>query len=124
MYQTNSFLSISKYGEQILVVDVIIVFEKVANYVFACSSNEERNRLPTYSAVINAINYAKDLGCEYFNFGGIATDSKIYKGWDGLTKFKKRFGGREVAHSDFFDLVVNPVIYFLYNFRKFLKKFS
>jgi lipid II:glycine glycyltransferase (peptidoglycan interpeptide bridge formation enzyme) len=59
------------------------------------------------------------LGCQYFNFGGITTIDQPNKGWEGLTNFKKKFGGEEVRHSDFFDLVVNPLIYWLYNLRKF-----
>jgi hypothetical protein len=40
------------------------------------------------------------------------------------TIFKKKFGGKEIAHSDFFDVVVNPFWYHLYNFRKRIKKIS
>jgi len=118
----NSYLSIAKYGEKILAIDLIIVFGKVANYVFGGSSNEERNRMPTYLAQWKAICYAKQLNCEYYNFGGIATENKIYKGWDGLTIFKKKFGGKEITHSDFFDVVVSSFWYHLYNFRKLIKK--
>ena len=85
----NAFLSIAKYKEKILTIDLIIVFGKVAYYVFSGSSNEERNRLPAYLALWKAICHAKKLNCDYYNFGGIATDNKLYKGWEGLTSFKK-----------------------------------
>ena len=122
LFKTNSYLSIAKYGEKILAIDMVIVFGKIANYVFGGSSNDERNRMPTYSAQWKAICHAKSLNCNYYNFGGIANENKIYKGWDGLTIFKKKFGGKEVVHSDFFDVVVNPYLYHLYNFRKLIKK--
>jgi lipid II:glycine glycyltransferase (peptidoglycan interpeptide bridge formation enzyme) len=122
--KTNSYLSIAKYGKKVLAVDMIIVFGGIANYVFGGSGNEERNRMPTYSAQWKAICHAKHLGCHYYNFGGIATDDKIYKGWDGLTLFKKKFGGEKVVHSDFFDVVVNSFWYHLYNFRKLIKKIT
>lgn len=118
----NAFLSVAKYKEKILTIDLIIVFGKVAHYVFSGSSNEERDRLPTYLALWRAICYAKQLNCDYYNFGGIATDNKIYKGWEGLTSFKKKFGGQIVTHSDFFDLVINPFWYYFYNFRKLIRK--
>ena len=118
----NSYLSIAKYGEKVLAIDMIIVFGKTANYVFSGSSNEERNRMPAYSALWKAICHAKQLNCDYFNFGGIATENNIYKGWNGLTSFKKRFGGKEIIHSDFFDVVVNPFLYYSYNLRKLMKK--
>ena len=120
--RTSSYLSVARYGEKILAIDLVIVFGKTANYVFGCSSNEERNRMPAYLAQWEAICYAKELNCDYYNFGGISAENNIYKGWEGLTIFKKKFGGKEVRHSDFFDVVVNPFLYHLYNFRKRLKK--
>lgn len=122
--ETNSYLSIARHGQKVLAVDLIIVFGKIANYVFGGSSNEERNRMPTYLAQWKAICYAKRLNCTHYNFGGIATRNKIYNGWDGLTIFKKKFGGEEIAHSAFFDVVVSPFWYHLYNFRKRIKKIN
>jgi lipid II:glycine glycyltransferase (peptidoglycan interpeptide bridge formation enzyme) len=116
-----AFIVVARFGEKILAIDLIIIYSKIANYVFACSSNEERNRAPTYGAIWSAIKYSKSLGCQYFNFGGITTTDQPNKGWEGLTNFKKKFGGEEVRHSDFFDLVVNPLIYWLYNLRKLAK---
>jgi len=124
LHKTNAYLSVAKHGQIILAIDLVIVFGKIANYVFGGSSNEERNRMPTYLAQWKAICHAKKLNCDFYNFGGITTENKIYKGWDGLTLFKKKFGGKEITHSDFFDVVVNPFWYHLYNFRKCIKKIN
>ena len=118
----NSYLVVARYGEKILAMELIIVFGAIANYVFGGSSNEERNRMPTYSAHWKAICHAKALGCTHYNFGGIVSGDSVYKGWDGLTTFKMKFGGKEVTHSDFFDVVVNPFLYHMYNLRKRIKK--
>jgi len=118
----NNYLSIARYDQKILAIDLVIVFGKIANYVFGGSSDEERNRMPTYLAQWKAICYAKQLNCNNYNFGAISIENKIYKGWDGLTIFKKKFGGKEIKHSDFFDVVVNSFWYRLYNFRKRIKK--
>jgi len=118
----NVYLSIAMYGQKVLAIDLVIVFSGIANYVFGGSSSDERNRMPTYLAQWKAIYYAKKINCNYYNFGGISTEDKTYKGWDGLTIFKKKFGGKEVKHSDFFDVVVSPFWYHLYNIRKCLKK--
>lgn len=119
----NSYLAITKFGEKVLAIDLVIIFSGIANYVFGGSSTEERNRMPTYLAQWKAICYAKQLNCNYYNFGGIATENNIYKGWDGLTTFKMKFGGKKIEHSDFFDVIVNPFWYYLYNFRKYIKKY-
>lgn len=119
---TNSFLSIARYGEKILAIDLIVVFGQTAHYVFGGSSGQERNRLAAYAGMWRAISWAKEIGCAEFNFGAISNVDDKYKGWDSLTTFKKKFGGREVVHSDFFDLVISPFWYWLYNIRKLIKK--
>lgn len=118
----NSFLSIARYGEKVLAIDLVLVFGRIANYVFGGSSSEERNRLPAYAGLWRAICQAKKVGCTDYNFGAVSAAGDSYKGWDGLTAFKKKFGGREVVHSAFYDVVVSPLWYWLYNLRKWLKK--
>lgn len=118
----NSFLSIAKYQEKILAINVIIVFKGVANYVYAASSSEERNRAPAYLAQWQGILRAKQLGCHSYNFGGISGSDDKHDGWEGLTFFKKNFGGREIKHSNFSDIVVNQFWYRLYCLRKLFQK--
>ncbi|MDO8505964.1 MAG: peptidoglycan bridge formation glycyltransferase FemA/FemB family protein [bacterium] len=119
----NSYLSVAKYKEKILCIYLVVMYGKVANYLYGGSSTEERNRMPTYLTHWKAICYAKELNCDYYNFGGIEEENNLLnKGMISLTAFKKKFGGKEIIHSDFFDVVVNPFWYHLYNFRKYLKK--
>jgi lipid II:glycine glycyltransferase (peptidoglycan interpeptide bridge formation enzyme) len=121
--KTNAHLAVAKYNEKILVIDLIVIYGGVANYVFSGSSDEERNKMPTYLALWKSILQAKSLNCEYYNFGGISAENRPEKSWEGLTAFKKKWGGQEISHSDFFDLVANPFLYHLYNLRKLLKSF-
>ncbi len=122
LQKTGSYLSIAKLGDKILAIDLIIVFAKKAHYVFGGSSNEHRSLCPSYAAKWKAIRHAKTIGCLDYNFGGVATGDATYTGWDKLSTFKKKFGGREIVHSNFFDVVVSPFWYYLYNLRKRLKK--
>lgn len=120
----NSYLSVASYNQKILAIDVIIVCGKIANYVFGGSSDEKRNLMPTYLAQWKAICRAKQLNCAAYNFGGVSpgnATSKEWKGWDGLTIFKKKFGGYEVKHSDFFDVVIKPFWYHLYKLIKYIR---
>lgn len=117
----HSYLSLARFGEKILAIDFIVIFSGVAHYVFGASSDEEKNRMPTYAAQWKAIRHAMQRGCAAFNFGGIATDRMPVRGWEGLTRFKKHFGGREVIHSNFFDVVINHLWYWLYVIRKRIK---
>ena len=117
----GSYLSVASFEGKILAIDLIIVSGGVANYVFGGSSSEERNRMPTYSAQWKAITYAKMIRCTAYNFGGVAGDDDTYKGWQGLTAFKKKFGGYLVTHAVFYDVVVNPFWYYAYVIRKSIR---
>jgi lipid II:glycine glycyltransferase (peptidoglycan interpeptide bridge formation enzyme) len=121
-HEISAYISIAKFQEKILAIDLVIIYGNVANYVFSGSSTEERNRMPAYAALWKAICYAKEKGSNQFNFGGITAEGDNYRGWDGLTAFKKKFGGNEVRHSDFYDIVIQPFWYHIYNFRKRMKR--
>ncbi len=114
----NSYLSIARFGETILTINLIIIYGKVANYVFAGTSTKERDRMPASGALWRAICFAKEIGCTDFNFGAVTSEEDTNHSWDGLSLFKKRFGGEELKHSDFFDAVLSPFWYHLYNLRK------
>jgi len=117
----NGFLILAKIKGEIVVAELFVICGDTATYLFAGSSDEGRNMCPTYSAQWSAIRYAKKLGLRYYNFGGIAEEGDKKSGWHGLTSFKKKFGGIEVIHSDFFDLVLNPIWYAAYFLRKLIK---
>lgn len=119
----NSYLSTAKYKDKTLCVYLVVPYDKTANYLYGASSNEERNRAPTYLAHWTAIKHAKMLHCDYYNFGGIEKENNLLNNkMITLTLYKKKFGGQEVVHSDFFDVVITHFWYFLYNLRKRIKK--
>lgn len=118
---STSYLVIARYQKKILVIDVMIAFGTIMNYVFGTSSNEHRETLPSYMAQWEAIQYAKKLGYQRYNFGGISLGEN--KNWEGLSLFKRRWGGYIVKHSEFYDVIVQPFWYQVYVARKFLAHF-
>ncbi len=119
----NAFLAIARYNNKIVAADLVVIYGTIAHFVFGGSSNEDRNVAPSALLQWKAIVRAKKLGCESYSFGAISPEKGTHTQWDGLSTFKIKFGGRRVIHSDFYDLIVQPLWYHLYNFRKLLKKF-
>ncbi len=117
----NGFLILSKIKEKVVVAELFVICCDTVTYLFAGSSDEERGACPTYSAQWTAIRYAKSLGLNYYSFGGIAEEGDRKSGWHGLTSFKRKFGGMEVRHADFYDLIINPIWYVAYFVRKLIK---
>lgn len=118
----NGFLVLSRIKDKVVVAELFVICCDTVTYLFAGSSNEERSACPTYSAQWTAIKYVKSLGLKYYNFGGVAEEGDRKSGWHGLTSFKRKFGGFEVRHSDFYDIVLNYFWYFLYFTLKSIRK--
>jgi lipid II:glycine glycyltransferase (peptidoglycan interpeptide bridge formation enzyme) len=117
----NGFLVLAKIKGKIVVAELFVFCSDTVTYLFAGSSDDGRSMCPTYKAQWEAIKYSKSLGLNYYNFGGIAKDEDKKSGWHGLTSFKKKFGGVEISHSVFFDLILNPVWYFIYFVRNLIR---
>lgn len=116
----DTFLSIAQYQNKVLAVNVVVVYGKTAHYVFGGLGDAERNRMPAYAVQWAAIRHAKEIGCTAYNFGGVSAGT-VYKGWEGLTAFKQKFGGRRVVHSDFYDVVSERFWYLVYYLAKAVK---
>lgn len=122
-----AFLSIAKYAGQILAIDLIIIHADVAYYMYGGSSIVERNRMPTYVAMWEAIKHAKSLGAKSYNFGAISNSNLdgTKDAWSGITEFKVKFGGQALRHGPLLDLVsgnlVDKALYWLYNIRKYIQ---
>jgi lipid II:glycine glycyltransferase (peptidoglycan interpeptide bridge formation enzyme) len=66
----------------------------------------------SYAVQWEAIQDAKKRGLKEYNFWGIAPENSPKHPWNGITLFKKGFGGREVNYVHAHDLPVSP-LYFI-----------
>ncbi|MEK7097346.1 MAG: peptidoglycan bridge formation glycyltransferase FemA/FemB family protein [Patescibacteria group bacterium] len=72
---------------------IIVTFYKdTATYYFGASGDSKRNLMAPYLLQWEAILYAKNLGCRYYDFLGIAPENSRSHPWAGVTEFKKKFG--------------------------------
>ncbi len=99
-----------------------------AYYLYGASSNEERNRMPTYAVQWAAMQWAKERGCIRYDLWGIpdadaeTLEAEFMKRNDGLWgvyRFKRGFGGDIVRSIGAFDYVYNGPLYQIYRlYRK------
>lgn len=117
---SNAFLSIARYDDKILLVNLVLLYGKTANFIFGGSSGEFKNLMFSHLAQWESIKEAKKRGINFYNFGGVGNDDK-YESYGGISVFKKRFGGEFFEYSDSYDLILKPFWYWLYNLRKKLR---
>ncbi|MBI4920052.1 peptidoglycan bridge formation glycyltransferase FemA/FemB family protein [Candidatus Azambacteria bacterium] len=113
----NAFLAAAKYNEKIIAINFILIFGDVAYFVFGGSNDEFKNLMAPHLAHWRGIAEAKNRSCKIYNFGGVAAGDD-YKEFEGITRFKKGFGGRLFEYSDSWDLVLKTFWYRLYDFKK------
>jgi lipid II:glycine glycyltransferase (peptidoglycan interpeptide bridge formation enzyme) len=94
-----------------------------AYYLYGASTDEERNRMPTYLVQWEAMKWAKACGCEEYDLWGVPDEDeatleshfeKRHDGLWGVYRFKRGFGGQIKRASQGVDRVYNPLLYWVY----------
>lgn len=98
-----------------------------AAYLYGASSNEDRERMPTYAAQWAAIQWARRKGCTEYDLWGVpdlpeaeleANFNDRPDGLWGVYRFKRGFGGRLQRTVGAADRVYNKLVYWLYRRRR------
>lgn len=94
-----------------------------AYYLYGASTDEERNRMPTYLLQWEAMKWAKAQGCKEYDLWGVpdeqestleANFEKRSDGLWGVYRFKRGFGGEVKRAMQALDQVFHPVLYRAY----------
>lgn len=98
-----------------------------AAYLYGASSDEERQRMPTYAVQWAAMQWARDSGCIEYDLWGVpdypheqleADFSQRNDGLWGVYRFKRGFGGQLKRTVGTADRVYNNLVYRLYQWRR------
>lgn len=94
-----------------------------AYYLYGASTDEERNRMPTYLLQWEAMKWAKVRGGEEYDLWGVPDEEEAtleanfenrHDGLWGVYRFKRGFGGELRRAAQALDRVYNPLLYWAY----------
>ena len=114
---------IAEYEHQPLAAVMVFARGHRAWYLYGASSNQERNRMPTYLLQWEAIRWARNRGCTLYDMWGIpdhdqeTLEDQFTERSDGLWgvyRFKRGFGGEVVRALGPYDQVYIPLLYRFY----------
>ena len=97
-----------------------------AYYLYGASTDEERNRMPTYQLQWRAMQWAKERGCSEYDLWGLPDEDEETleaqfesrsDGLWGVYRFKRGFGGQVKRAAQALDRVYVPLLYKLYLWR-------
>ena len=116
-------LLLAKYDGKPLAALFVARYGNRAYYLYGASTDEERNRMPTYLLQWEAMKWAKACGCEEYDLWGVPDeDEKTLEanfetrsdGLWGVYRFKRGFGGQLKRAMQAIDRVYNPLLYWVY----------
>jgi len=96
-------------------------------YLFGASTNEERNRMPTYLLQWETMRWAAAKGCKSYDLWGVpdCDEDELENGFEerseglwGVYRFKRGFGGTIKRSEPARERVYMPIIYSAYNLLK------
>jgi len=94
-------------------------------YLYGASSDEERNRMPTYLLQFEAMRWAAARGCVEYDLWGVpdadeetleANFASRSDGLWGVYRFKRGFGGQLKRSTAAYERVYKPLFYKFYQF--------
>ena len=96
---------------------ISFVLGKQCWYVFGASSNEKCNLMPNHSMQWAMMNWAKECGCDTYDFRGVhdmpdgTTAADLMESDDGLVRFKAGFGAELIRYTGEWDLPLSKPWY-------------
>jgi len=105
---------IAEYEGTPLGAVIIVKYGRRAIYMYGASNNKERNRMPNYLLQWEAIRWAKEQGCEVYDFWGAPDEFVESDSLWGVWRFKSGFEGEVVRHVGAWDYPARPFWYWAY----------
>lgn len=90
---------------------MVVFFGSTATYYHGGSRDVHRNVMAPYLLHFELMRKAKDLGCRYYDMGGVSPEGEAANSWTGLSIFKRKFGGRELRFVPSLEYVYDPIAY-------------
>jgi lipid II:glycine glycyltransferase (peptidoglycan interpeptide bridge formation enzyme) len=110
----KGLLYFARFEGRIIAANAVLQFGPYAVYLHGASSNSDRNLMAPYLLQWQQIKDAKNAECRIYDFWGITVGNENPR-WEGITRFKKGFGGREIRYAGVYDLPVNATTYNIYS---------
>ena len=112
----SAHLLTAKFEGKILVTWVVFLFNNVLYYPYGASSNEHRDVMASNLMMWEAMKWGKSRGAKSFDlWGALGPDPDPKDPWYGSHRFKEGYGARHVEFMGSYDLVLNPLLYSIYN---------
>ncbi|MCX6726022.1 MAG: peptidoglycan bridge formation glycyltransferase FemA/FemB family protein [Candidatus Shapirobacteria bacterium] len=106
----------AQYENQTLVTDIFFIFNQVLYYPYGASTREYKEVMAPYGLFWEVIKFGQKMDCKIFDmWGSPGPNPDPNDPWIGFHRFKEGFGGELIEFIGTYDLVLNPLLYKLFN---------
>ncbi|HBU28164.1 TPA: hypothetical protein DEB00_03545 [Candidatus Uhrbacteria bacterium] len=117
----RAFIAIAKQGTDVLAANLMIDWNGTRTYLHGASSDTNKQLMAPYLLHWKLLQNASFKEIFAYDWWGIAPEGVKNHPWEGVTRFKKGFGGEMVTMPSTVDVVVNPLWYGVYTLVKRLR---
>lgn len=119
-------LLVAEFEGRPLAALMVFALGRRAYYMYGASTDEERNRMPTYLLQWEAMKWARAKGAEEYDLWGVPDEEEAtleanfetrHDGLWGIYRFKRGFGGDVKRAQQALDRVYLPLLYKVYLWR-------
>lgn len=114
----RAFLATATHDGDVLAVAMCIDWNGTRTYLHGASSDTKKNLMAPYLLHWRLMQSAKSNGAHAYDWWGIAPEDNPAHGLQGVTRFKKGFGGEIVSMPSTVDVVLRPLLYKAYKVAK------
>lgn len=108
-------LYIAQYDGENIAANITSFYGDTATYLHGATSDQQRNVMAPFLLQWRAMLDATEKGCQWYDFGGIFSDSTD-EGKKGITRFKKGFAPKEAffVTQGSYDIILSQTKYKIY----------
>jgi len=118
----NACCFIAEIKGKPVAASIVTFFGDTATYYYGASDYSFRNLMAPYAIQFAAILTAKQRGCHFYDFLGIAPENTKNHPLAGVTSFKKKFGGKVISYPISAKLILRPGIFSIYQLFKKIRR--
>jgi peptidoglycan pentaglycine glycine transferase (the first glycine) len=111
-------LAIAEHAGTAIAAALLIDFAGRRTYLHGASSSQQRNLMAPYLLHWEAMRQAKSAGMLSYDFWGVAPAESPDHPWAGISRFKRGFGGEDVAYLGTWELPFHRFWYTVYRQAK------
>ncbi|PLX25147.1 hypothetical protein C0580_03230 [Candidatus Parcubacteria bacterium] len=111
-------LALAKVKGKVVAANIIVRFGQATTYLHGASDYYMRKYMAPHLLQWESIKQAKSLGYKIYDFWGIAPEDGSKPKWEGISRFKKGFGGRVIKSAGTYEMVYDKNWYAIYKIVK------